>query len=272
MYKKVPRKQVTYHTPKKVEKQLDYILTDRKHYSWSRDAEANDTIHMGSDHRCVMAKFEIPKDEGKSRHTKAPMCEWESETCEEGNEQKYRNLEQEVKEAEPGTSKESKTKEATDAKAKAMEQKSEAEEAAAPAASAASFASTAAADGQSTTKTHAEALEGAVASGAQETTEKDTNLGHRTRKENHGEARQTTSPWNQQRDQKNIPGKTKGRKDKKESRRFWKNQGNEEHSQYQINEEADLDSQRQKQRRWNYQNETKNCQRFWILQMLFWFV
>ena len=30
MYKKVPQKQVTYRTTKKVEKQLDYILTDKK--------------------------------------------------------------------------------------------------------------------------------------------------------------------------------------------------------------------------------------------------
>ena len=61
---------------------------------------------MGSDHRCVMAKYEIPKDKSKPRHTKAPKGERESETCEDGNEQKYRDLEQEVKEAEPGTSKE----------------------------------------------------------------------------------------------------------------------------------------------------------------------
>ena len=60
MYKKIQQKQVTHHTPKGVEKQLDYILTDKKHCCWSRDAEANDMIHMGSDHRCVMAKFEIP--------------------------------------------------------------------------------------------------------------------------------------------------------------------------------------------------------------------
>ena len=60
MYKKIPHKQVTYHTSKGGKKQLDYILTDRKHYCWSKDADANDMIHMGSDHRCVMAKFEIP--------------------------------------------------------------------------------------------------------------------------------------------------------------------------------------------------------------------
>ena len=59
MHKKTQQKQVTYHAPKGGGKQLDYILTDRKHHGWSRDAEANDTIDMGSDHRRVMAKFEI---------------------------------------------------------------------------------------------------------------------------------------------------------------------------------------------------------------------
>ena len=57
---KKPQKQVTYRTPKGNEKQLDYILSDKKHYCWSRDAEANDVIHMGSDHRCVMAKLVTP--------------------------------------------------------------------------------------------------------------------------------------------------------------------------------------------------------------------
>ena len=83
MCRKLPQKQVTYHTPKRVEKQLDYILTDKKHYSWSRDAEANDTIHMGSDHRCVISKFEIPKvkAKGKPRQNKAPTAEQQSEIC-----------------------------------------------------------------------------------------------------------------------------------------------------------------------------------------------
>ena len=66
MYKKVPQKQVTYYTSKDVGKQLDYILSDKKHYKWSRDAEACDTIHMGSDHRCVAARFEIPNDKDKN--------------------------------------------------------------------------------------------------------------------------------------------------------------------------------------------------------------
>ena len=64
MCKKLPQRQVTYHSPKGAKKQLDYILTDREHDCWSKDAEANDTIDMGSDHRCVMAKFEIPQAKG----------------------------------------------------------------------------------------------------------------------------------------------------------------------------------------------------------------
>ena len=65
MYRKTPEKQAIYRTPKGTEKQLDYILLDKKHVSCTRDAEANDMIHMGSDHRSVMAQFEItaPKKE-----------------------------------------------------------------------------------------------------------------------------------------------------------------------------------------------------------------
>ena len=91
-------------------------MTDKKHYSWSRDAEANDIIHMGSDHRCVMAKFEIPKERGKGkpRQTKAPTTEEQGETCEEEHEQKYIDLEQEVKEAEPGKNTKNAAGEATE--------------------------------------------------------------------------------------------------------------------------------------------------------------
>ena len=72
---------MTYHAPKGVMKQLDYILTDKKHFSCSKDAEANDMIHMGSDHRCVMAKFEIPEKAKKtSRRNKAPSVEIEGHT------------------------------------------------------------------------------------------------------------------------------------------------------------------------------------------------
>ena len=66
MYKKRLEKQVTYRTSKEIEKQLDYILSDRKHYTWSRDAEECDSIHMVSDLRCVVARFEIPKKRKKA--------------------------------------------------------------------------------------------------------------------------------------------------------------------------------------------------------------
>ena len=101
MYRKLPQKQVTYHTPKGTKKQLDYILTDRKHFRWSKDAEANDTINMGSDHRCVMAKFDIPKENREPRRNKAPPTDLDRITYEDEHELKYNDLKHEVKDAEP---------------------------------------------------------------------------------------------------------------------------------------------------------------------------
>ena len=69
MYRKTPEKQTTYRSPKCNEKQLDYILIKRRHLKYSKDAEANDMIHMGCDHRCVMATFTIIAL-GKSSHYK----------------------------------------------------------------------------------------------------------------------------------------------------------------------------------------------------------
>ena len=141
MYRKLPQKQVTYHTPKRVEKQLDYILTDKKHYPWSRDAEANDTIHMGSDHRCVMAKFEIPKEKakGKPRQNKAPTAAQQSEMCDDENEE-------EVKETESGKSTKNAAGEATETSAEAVRQEAKADEAEGKTASEASAESAAATD------------------------------------------------------------------------------------------------------------------------------
>ena len=59
MYRKTPQKQTTFVSPKGKEKQIDYILTKRRYLRHNQDAEANDMIHMGSDHRCVMATFTI---------------------------------------------------------------------------------------------------------------------------------------------------------------------------------------------------------------------
>ena len=47
-------------TPKGAEKQLDYILVNRKYLRCSNYPEGNDVIHMGTDHRSVMAQFVIP--------------------------------------------------------------------------------------------------------------------------------------------------------------------------------------------------------------------
>ena len=65
MYRKIHQKLVKLKTPDGVEKQLDYILVNRKNLKHSRDAEANDMIHMGSDHRSVMARFVIPASKKK---------------------------------------------------------------------------------------------------------------------------------------------------------------------------------------------------------------
>ena len=88
MYKKLPQRQVTYHTPKGVKKQLDYILTDREHDCWSKDAEANDTIDMGSDHRCVVGKVRNSKAQRKPRRNKAYPTDLDKVTCEDEHELK----------------------------------------------------------------------------------------------------------------------------------------------------------------------------------------
>ena len=66
IYRKTLGKPSTCRSPKGTEKQIDYILTKRRHLKYSNDAEANDMIHMGSDHSCVMATFVIntPKKDG----------------------------------------------------------------------------------------------------------------------------------------------------------------------------------------------------------------
>ena len=66
---KTREKQVTYRTPKGAEKQLDHILVTRKYLRCSKDAEASDMGHMGSDHRCVMAQFVFPAPKKKDSQT-----------------------------------------------------------------------------------------------------------------------------------------------------------------------------------------------------------
>ena len=69
MYRKTLQKQTTFIYPKGYEKQIDYILTKRRYLRYNKDAEANDMIHMGSGHRCVMATFTITTP-GKKSHYK----------------------------------------------------------------------------------------------------------------------------------------------------------------------------------------------------------
>ena len=45
----------------------NYILTKRRYLRHNKDAEANDMIQMGSDHRCVMATFTVTML-GKNNH------------------------------------------------------------------------------------------------------------------------------------------------------------------------------------------------------------
>ena len=67
MFRKTPQKQTSFVSPKR--KQLDYILTKRRYLRNVKAAEANDMIHMGSDHRCVMATFLINMPE-KNTHVR----------------------------------------------------------------------------------------------------------------------------------------------------------------------------------------------------------
>ena len=50
-------------------KLTNYILTKRRCFRNVKDAEANDMIHMGSDHRCIMATFLI-NTPGKDTHAR----------------------------------------------------------------------------------------------------------------------------------------------------------------------------------------------------------
>ena len=72
-------------SPKGNEKQIDYILTKRRYFRYNRDADANDMIHMGSDHRCVMAIFTItmPGKNNHHKHTKGKHDMIKHERCDQ---------------------------------------------------------------------------------------------------------------------------------------------------------------------------------------------
>ena len=54
------KKQNTYRSAKGTEKQIDYILKKRKHFSLDKDVEANDMIHIG------VKTLRNPEKQGKS--------------------------------------------------------------------------------------------------------------------------------------------------------------------------------------------------------------
>ena len=89
MFRKTPQKQTSFVSPKGKEKQIDYILTKRRYLKNVKDAETNDMIHMGSDHRCVMTTFliDIPERKnnvrrGNTKHETTVYAEQEDEAKE----------------------------------------------------------------------------------------------------------------------------------------------------------------------------------------------
>ena len=77
MFRKTPHKQTSFVSSKGKEKQIDYILTKRRYLRNVKDAEANDIIHVSSDHRCIIATFLI-NTPGKNTHVRRENKEHET--------------------------------------------------------------------------------------------------------------------------------------------------------------------------------------------------
>ena len=82
MFRKTHQKQTTIISPEGNEKQIHNILTKRRYFRDNKDAEANKMIHIGSDHRCVMATFTITML-GKNNHFKNTRRKHDMIECEE---------------------------------------------------------------------------------------------------------------------------------------------------------------------------------------------
>ena len=123
---------------------------------------------MGSDHRCVVARFEIPtdKENGKPRKVKAPLTEQNNERCDDEKQKQYLDLEQRVKEVDSRQVTKKPTSEAKDANAAAAKQEEKAAEAERRKVAEASEAS--AAEEKSSKKSQAAAPDGTAASDMQE--------------------------------------------------------------------------------------------------------
>ena len=101
------------------------------------------------------------------------MTEQQSETCDDDKQQKYLDLEQEVKEAESGNNTKSAAGEAKETSAEAARYEAKANEAEGRTAAEASVASAAAEDEKIIEQSHAAAPEGTAASEVKERNEKD---------------------------------------------------------------------------------------------------
>ena len=125
-----------------------------------------------------MAKFEIAKEKakGKPRQPKAPATEQQSETNEDEKQQKYLDIEQEVKETELKTNSKGAAGEATDTNAVAAKKESETNEAEGRTATDASAAHAAAAIDENIERRQAAAPEGTAATEEQEMNEKDERI------------------------------------------------------------------------------------------------
>ena len=110
--KKTHEKQASSTTPKGTEKQLDYILVDRKHVYCSRDAVANDLIHIGKrpqkcygTHRDYSTKKEVSQKthkqpRRKSKQQRAQRAKMmKKKRSDEANkfEERYAELERRIK-------------------------------------------------------------------------------------------------------------------------------------------------------------------------------
>ena len=98
MFRKAPHKQTSFVSPKGKEQQIDCILTKRRYLRNVKDAEANEMIHMGSDHRCIMATFLI-NTPGKDTHARKEHKKHETNVNVE-HKKKAKNINIEVSELE----------------------------------------------------------------------------------------------------------------------------------------------------------------------------
>ena len=212
-----------------------------------------------------MARFEIPKEKVKSnpRKTKAPVIEQQSEKSDDEKQQKYLDLEQRVKEAEPGKN----TKRAADEKDEAgvaaanKEAKAEEDEGKAKADASAAPAAAAAAD-EGTEQRCTAAPEGNAASEAEGRNEKDERIRALVQERKTIAKDKKDLIREISKEIKKCIRDNKRLKRRKNPKKSGKSQRHKKYHQHQICEKAYPHPQSQKQGRRSSQDETRNCQCF----------